>query len=101
MRRDGKNWLQGGPRKGRRGGAILTGSAAKGTVMVRPHLDPREECDCCEGDCGCGDCERCREGSIQVAGDPIPPPAMGKPVPTRKGKRPGPRPGNAGETTPH
>lgn len=44
----------------------------------RPGPEEKEDCDCCEADCECGDCERCSEESLQVARDWIPPPAKGK-----------------------
>lgn len=39
--------------------------------------DARQDCDCCEADCGCTDCERCSDAAVEVSSDWIPPPAMG------------------------
>jgi hypothetical protein len=44
----------------------------------RPQAEESQDCDCCGADCGCKDCERCADESVQVAKDWIPPPAKGK-----------------------
>lgn len=44
----------------------------------RPGAEEQEGCDCCEAECTCQDCERCRDEGVQVARDWIPPPARGK-----------------------
>lgn len=43
----------------------------------RAGAEPIGDCDCCEADCDCADCERCRQEGLQVARDWIPPPARG------------------------
>jgi hypothetical protein len=65
---------------------VLVGPAVRGPARgkdvtpaplrrKRPGPEEKEDCDCCEADCDCTDCERCREESVQVARDWIPPPA--------------------------
>ena len=46
----------------------------------RPQAEEQQECDCCEADCQCEDCERCRDAALQVAKDWVPPPATGQPA---------------------
>ena len=46
--------------------------------------DLAEDCDCCEAECGCGDCEACKDPTVEVARQD---PGHLQPVAKPKGKR--------------
>jgi hypothetical protein len=64
----------------------LRGQSGGGEGVTNKPEPELEECDCCIGDCECGDCEACLP--VKKPGDPFPIKSPAKPPAGGKGRKP-------------